>query len=659
MNLDIARELLAFIDPASALRPAGESDPCEAASRFIGALRHRQSPVTGFTPAIVQRVREQADAAQLQAAKAAVEAVFEEPLVATAHTNAIAQRGSLKLMLALDAELSERIGRHVLESRELWEVGPWGATRSIGDVLRVMMAVPEVENGDLAPLFCWLNHQLWKEWEWARTWGETMLGSSGHNWWLHTFIGFWQAGLLFPEFKGFGRFASLAPTYFEHEMRLLMERDGFTKERSGYHWGTVRHWLHAWELARANGIDFSPEFTGLLRQCGETIWQSMTPNAFIPCFGDCAARHSAGSTTELRQTAALLGIPQAKAVAEALEPTWQPPMGMLLFEGRDLLPAYRRLESILPPLDAALHQSGFFFMRSDWSPKADYLAVQAGTIGSVVSSHAHTDMFTFELYSGGRPVVIDNCSGPYGKEAARHWRVASASHNVATVDAADHLAIQDEWRWKGMLTPHVNAWISADRYAYLSTVHEGYRSLPEPVTAVRRKIFYLRGEYAIVIDRFTPESGAEHLYTLHFHINGDCDLGDNGRLITKDTGGNVTIVPVPGLDGAAAIEACPHPLEGYDNPRHLTYSRRAAGKQLFVTILVPFEGAAAPAVTVASAAIACDGRELALHEATGLRIEIDGRTDWYLDQHMQWNLPWSMGPHSGDGRLFHSQTQLR
>ncbi len=158
----------------------------------------------------------------------------------------------------------------------------------------------------------------------------------------------------------------------------------------------------------------------------------------------------------------------------------------------------------------------------------------------------------------------------------------------------------------------------------------------------------------ILIDRFTPETDAEHDYTQHFQIGAPCRL-EGSRLITGGEGGNLLIVPVEGLDGKAALEPCPYPLEGYDNPEHLTYTRHGAGQQLMVTLLVPFSDGKAPDVTVRAIDVHADGRVLSPWEATGLEIEIDGRRDVYVDQHMEWNLPWQAGGYSGKGRLFHSR----
>ena len=348
-------------------------------------------------------------------------------------------------------------------------------------------------------------------------------------------------------------------------------------------------------------------------------------------------------------------------MAESLAPGWKPPYeGLLPDGGRNVLPEYERIRARPPATrtaDTSLPRSGYYIMRQDWTPDADWVCIESGPLGSLVQSHDHTHIFNFELYSRGRPILIDNGSGPYGNSPARMWRVGSASHNVVTVDGADHLPIQDEWRWKGATIPTVNGLITGPGCAYFSGAHEGYRYLPESIASSRRKLFYLRGEYWILLDRFTPETKAEHSYTLHFHVGAPCKLEGN-RLVTRGEGGNLLIVPVEGLDGQAALEPCPYPLPGYDNPDHLSYTRRGAGKQLLATLLVPFAGNRPPEVAVRTIGVRADGRTLSPWEATGLEIEIDGRRDVYVDQHMQWNLPWEAGGYTGKGRLFHSQCAI-
>ena len=676
MNTETARQVLDAVDWSRPELAGSGLDCASDASTLVAYLRKRVTPCTGFTQAYVTEVRRLASAPDREAARARLMAALNEPIIDGSHGNPIIRVGAENLILAMDADAAKRLAQAVFDARDQWANGTWGKTRGICDLLRVLFAIPEVPDEALVPLLAWLIEQLPAEWANARQWTEARLGSAGHNWCLHTFSGFWMAGLLLPEFRGFERFAAFAPEYFEHEMRLLMYPDGFTRERSGYHWGTVQHFLDVLLLAEANRIRFSPKFYAHLRRLGETLWQMLTPDGDIPRFGDTGAFHEPGKgIARLREAAALLGLPRAKAVAEALHPdphaalpglkpgdhgeraAWQDRVaipGLLPAGGRNLFADYQRLAQTLPPLDAVLPDAGYHIMRQKWSPQADWIAIDAGHVGSVVSSHAHTDLLNVELYSRGRPILIDNGAGPYGDDPARTWRISSAAHNVLTIDQQDQLPARTQWRWDRECTPFVNDWRSEPDFAYFSGAHEAYRHLPAPVTTVRRKLFYLRGGYWILIDRVTPQTEAEHRYELHFQVMPPAEMNEDGSVHTQGEGGNLLILPVAGARGEPALEPCPFPLDGYDNPLHLVYSRTGSGGMLFVTVLVPFTDEM-PAAYAKLAPVYADGRELAPWEATGLTIEFKGRTDYYVDWHLPWNLPWRLASCAGSQRLFHSR----
>ena len=182
------------------------AEPIVAAFGLARHLRQRETPRLGYTQDYIQLLRSRANEEQRQKARERIEQALKQALVATAHSNPVTGVGAETLFIGADRGLCERIGDSVLAAREHWANGPWGTTRGICELLRRLMVLPECPDVTHVPLFGWLQTQIWNEWNWARTWGEQMLGSSGHNWWSHTFLGLFEAGLFFPEFKGFSRF---------------------------------------------------------------------------------------------------------------------------------------------------------------------------------------------------------------------------------------------------------------------------------------------------------------------------------------------------------------------------------------------------------------------------------------------------------------------
>ena len=206
-----------------------------------------------------------------------------------------------------------------------------------------------------------------------------------------------------------------------------------------------------------------------------------------------------------------------------------------------------------------------------------------------------------------------------------------------------------------MVVPTVDEWLSEPDFAYFSGAHEAYERLERKVPGSRRKLFYLRSKYWILIDRFTPVSPEDtHGYQQRFQLGVPSRIESDGRVITKGSGGNLLFVPVAGLCGKVACEPTPYPLEGYPSPDQLTYTREVRGNALLVTLLVPFLDEDVPDVKVELLEVEADCRILDPWEATGLQITVNGNRHVYFDQHMQWNLPWKCGDYEGHARLIHS-----
>lgn len=653
-------------------RKAG--DLPSAVRGLIRHLRARETPKPGYSAAYYRLLRDSANASQKAAAAAAWDAAVHRELTMPYHTNTYSAIGPENIALAATSERCDAMATRILAQRADWPKNRWGfgETAGVALLLTYLWPVAECSDDALVPIFAWLLEQSDAEWIFMSQLQENVLGTSGHNWYAHSFKGFFVAGVMWPEFAGLGRFRALGGDYLAREVAVLFEDDGWSKEGSaGYHEFALSSLLHLAHVAEINGIGIPAIVRERLRKSADAGWRMIAPDGCFPLFGD-DGRANAAQT--LRSRAAQFNLPHAKFVAEAITPAWRPSIGHLLpVEGRDAMADFLAVKSEKPlTLDTHLPRSGLYAMRTAWAPNADFLAVMAGPLGSIISSHKHADLFTIEVFSRGRRILVDNGYGaevPELKDSKqfRLWRIGTSAHNTVTVDGQSQLPIPQEFRFRGTVSPLVEDWRTEDQFAYFSGVHESYRHLAEEVSAVRRKIFFVRGKYWIIIDRFTPATAAEHEYVLHFQLNAPCTLGADGRAVTSGQGGNLMIFSVPGASGQAKLEPCPYPIEStkkepahaahlpeYDNPAHLSYTRRASGGDLFVTLLVPFDGEKTPAFTARLMDIESDGRMLTRHEATALEITFEGERHVYVDHHMHWNLPWRCGGFSGERRLFHS-----
>lgn len=624
---------------------------------LIGHLRQRKSPDLGYSPAYVQEVRQCAGEKKIAAARERWEKALE-PTLFVHHVLTITQLGAETILAAATPELCRRSAEKVLDFQPHWERehGAFGPVYSICELITYLFPLEECRNDDLVPLFAWLLVQIPHEWARSRTWDELMLGNSGHNWWSHSFHGFWLASLFFPEFKPVQKFAAFYPTYLERELKLLFEPDGWSKEgATGYHQSGARGCLKMAHYAERNNLAIFPFVQERIPVIYAQIWKQLAPDGRIPGFHDDGTNVG---LDKLRAFSAKDGNAEAKYAIDQLFPDWEPEWnGLLPLLGENLYSQYKKLVPRPVPPDSVIPDGGYYMMRSAWSPRGDYLAINAGIVGPIVTSHKHMDMFNFVLYSRGRSILADNwygdCAEMEKEPMVRRWRVGGSAHNVATVDNLDQGKIQQVYRYETTILPLIEDWRSEPGYAYFSASHEGYQRLEQPVS-VRRKIFYVRGGYWIMIDRFTAREDQLHDYQLYFQLDTPAELLDNGRLFTSGDGGNLAIIPAAGIEIEAEKTPNPYPIKGYNNPDVLCYRQNQCASTQFVTLMVPFNNEERPAVELELIPVNCDDRILTPFEATALRIVINGQEDFYFDHHMHWNLAWQAGPHAGTERLWHS-----
>ena len=674
-SASIARELGTRIDwslPAlrrsAAATAWAQGNPECAARLWIRDIRDRRRPRWPYSADYIESIRRAATPAYRLAAREHLKALTYRGEDNYGRICCLPVVPAEDLFVAATEDTFASLAADIVGQRDHW--GNWGCQTLYRLFQLIQAAVPLKTCPDdfFIPALAWMAKEAFNVWEFSRKWHEAMLGTAGHNWWAFEFAALWKVAFFFPDLKGTRPFLSLFPEYLEHETALSMSRDGYSAEQSlGYHYALadiLDSWAHVADL---NGLPLSATLRAQLKTMAALSHRIVGPDGFGPGFGDYG---SPDLRLRLRETAARYALPEAKYAAERLDPRGRsvPFRGLLANPvvlnavGVDLLPAYRRLRPMAPPVDTALGRAGLFVMRQNWSPRSDYMAIEACAKGEIVTSHGHTGLFNLVTYARGTPVLIDSNAGWESDTSGKRWRVGSFAHNVATVDGHHQLPIRGAFRWNQVVHPAVDEWVSRPDSVYFSGVHEAYERLERRVSACRRKVFYLRGEYWILIDRFTAASDRDaHAYTQHFQVALPASLDARNRLTTHGPKGNLLIVPVSfrGADPTKArLTRCPYPLERYPNPDHLTYTLKTRGSGLMVSLLVPFTGRRAPKVTVRPIALrTADGWTPSPWEVTALEIMIGRRRHVYVDFHMAWNLAWTAGGMAGDQRVFHSAAQ--
>ncbi|OPZ84596.1 MAG: Heparinase II/III-like protein [bacterium ADurb.Bin429] len=223
---------------------------------------------------------------------------------------------------------------------------------------------------------------------------------------------------------------------------------------------------------------------------------------------------------------------------------------------------------------------------------------------------------------------------PYGDSPGRLYDQSTAAHNTLTVDGREQAAILDEWRWSSHVIPQVRRWISAPTHDFFHGVHEGYYQYRQDETLHARKVFFLKGEYWVVLDWL--ESSGAHDYQAYFHglVPGTID----GSAILLGEGPRLAILP-PAEDALTLTKVDDPGLTAYLEERKLDpachpafrYETHAASTCL-TWLLLP-QASSAPLPAVRRIPVTVNGLDEDAHGATALEIRFPEYTDYLCVSH--------------------------
>lgn len=293
-----------------------------------------------------------------------------------------------------------------------------------------------------------------------------------------------------------------------------------------------------------------------------------------------------------------------------------------------------------PPLEQVFPAAGQVFVRSGWSPGADYLAFDACTWGG---PHSHLSRLSLALRSHGRMLVADpgilnyEMSDPlaaYGKSTTAHstlningWNQSGADASLLRTEftpatALIHAAYQGGY-WEGQYTWNFGK--GRGRGVYGS--HQ-------------RIVFWIRGEYVLVLDRMNTDGGCEvrNVWQLGPMDKAKAEA-DKLLWSSRNDDVNLLVAMLAGPAGTkmTVIEGCREPLAGWVGwhgndavaaPRiEFTYPAEQSGSLVSAVLLAPFTGKDKPAYKVRAR------RESSYGQLQYLAIELpDGQVD-----HVAWS----------------------
>ncbi|WP_128548188.1 heparinase II/III family protein [Larkinella soli] len=153
--------------------------------------------------------------------------------------------------------------------------------------------------------------------------------------------------------------------------------------------------------------------------------------------------------------------------------------------------------------------------------------------------HAHADTFSFILYAGNQPLIVDAGTSTYDPGDRRQWERSTAAHNTVQVAGADSSEVWGSFRVAG----RAKVTLLEDTSCRLAARHDGYRRYGID----HERSWHLPDSRTLVIsDRLVGRPGVPGVARLHFHPAVKVTKNDRGLTAgpLQITGMNVSMEQV-------------------------------------------------------------------------------------------------------------------
>lgn len=460
--------------------------------------------------------------------------------------------------------------------------------------------------------------------------------SSPYNHLIGEAAALYMVGACFPEFADSRKWQAQAQSVLNGRLSQQVYADGGSVEQSTfYHHATVAYYLLAGLTARATGRELSTEVWQAIERGLEFSMALMQPDGSTPEIGGAddgkPIRMEHLPFWDFRPLqavgAVLFGRKDFKFVAGRF---FEDALWLL---GPDGLAQFDATESARPArANSALTSSGYYVMRSAWSPHADYVCFDCGeqaagmrSDGVPNSMHGHADCLSVIVWLGGHRLLVDsglyayNCGGPW--EA--HFR-ETAAHNTARVDRRDQARHLGKMAWSHSYRALLEDWCGDAGESWGVGSHDGYARGPDGVT--HRRAVCLRPGYVVILDEFVGH-GSHELEVNYQFAPGVMEI-QSAQSVRFDQG--FELVWAGNSDWMAAIHCGgPSPDAGWickslgvrqPAPRLTLRTQSAQSRTVLLTVIGASTGAKPRVSLVANAGAALAG--------VVVTVGGDGYTDW-------------------------------
>jgi len=238
----------------------------------------------------------------------------------------------------------------------------------------------------------------------------------------------------------------------------------------------------------------------------------------------------------------------------------------------------------------AMTDSGNYILRSGDSDTATQITFDAGQKGGI---HGHFDPLNFELWSGGRPLIIDPGPYQYDSSADRAYAISTRAHNTINVDTLNTGALEGD-NIPGIIASHNFGANSA----LITGTHFGYAHVAgQPV--VTRNVWYDYGDTMLIVD--FVEGTRVRNYQQSFNLPAGTEanptgVGTGAFRTQYATGGNVRVKPINGTPVRGGLTFVTGSTPGSKLDAYRYTVTKTDDFAVFVTLVNVYTGSAVPDV---------------------------------------------------------------
>ena len=237
-------------------------------------------------------------------------------------------------------------------------------------------------------------------------------------------------------------------------------------------------------------------------------------------------------------------------------------------------------------LSKGLTTAGFYTFRNGWNTKSTVMVLKASPPGKV---HAQPDNGTFELYIKGRNFMPDAGVFVYSGDAEimqlRDWYRQTWIHNTLTLDNKNMVITKAQ----------LNKWETSKHLDVLTYTNPSYEHMDH-----KRSVLFVDQQYFVIIDQ--AFGAARGNVGVHFQLKEDSkpvvDQKNNTIATTYADGNNLLLYSPSGTMKEELGKVSYAYRQESIRPAYVFEKQKSDAPVYFMSVLYPFEGNKAPAVTI-------------------------------------------------------------